>query len=460
MKIQVHYFFIGILILLNSCAVHKQQGAVKINGQIKPYLQPHRKKVKLVKTKRVNDIQKETAKNSSQQTPGLSLKDSFDLLNKIEAFFSSAQFFEVIVEYESLAEKVERSIIPSYYTLLYGMALMKKRDFEQGAAVLTSIDLEHLDLPEKADLYLELGRVFAKSDASKSKKYFSLYLSHTQDRGAVRAVVREKVANLDEDAKGLARQFQEQYQNASDLALSGQNMKKAVAICKQIIENATEPEFGVWRERASKLIENINTRVDTKFDQQISEVRNLYLERYAFEEALEGLSRIELEFESEKYKDRIKEVFDDIGKVQKFVDSTENKSEFSKSTEPAIQDQVSKLYEEALLLKKNKQYKPAIRKLESIEGSELSEKVKYQKKQIIDIHVKMVRKEASEIYLKGTMVNDPVKKKDLILKSYHLLRSLVIDYPDASMIQTIQENMSFLSGELAKLGYFVANKKE
>ncbi len=468
-RIIVTLFSLLLVVNALSCVTpsrNKARAKTK-KKRVQPYLQPFKSKVKIVKSKRAYYPNQTTGGKKISSLPSkVSVEDILFRIKQVERLFAQKRYFDVVIQYEAISTEIRFEAIPNYVTLLYGLSLIEKKDYERGTVVLSQLDFDNLELPEQSALLVKIGSVYDQlQNKEKAQNYYRMALLRTKDNLSLQSIAGEKLAQIEENQKGVNEALKERMEQAVNMAIEGRELGKAMQICRQIIENSDSEADRHWRERAEKLLNNIKARIEAQFEVKIAGVRKVYLDKKDFNRAKELLAQIELDYEDEKYQKRVQMVREDMEKVIAYNERQKASSETELGEEPAeenldVSEEVQKIYQEAVLLSKNGQYKLAIKKLESIEGSEMAEKVRFTKGKIINLYVKGLRKKASELYFKGTSVKDRVVKIDFYVQAYRLLKSIIIEFPNASLIPTIEKNLEFISAELAKLGYYFSSGEE
>ncbi len=113
--------------------------------------------------------------------------------------------------------------------------------------------------------------------------------------------------------------------------------------------------------------------------------------------------------------------------------------------------------EEALILTREliegEQYKEAIKSINELrDDREMTLEMKELRDLAVEGYIKQERNRAATYLLRGRQTTDPVRKKEFFLLSYNRLRALTEQYPQSSLIETLNKDMETVETELDKLG--------
>jgi len=453
-------FFLFIMGFLGGCATT----AVKKKKKDLParsYYQPYKKKVKLVKSKKIDS--KQSPFQIGRGRGGYANESERVLLrlNTIQEHYNKNAYMDLVIEYEALAGEVRENLIPDYYTLLYGVSLIQKRDFDRGFSFLSKLKFDELEMPDRLAILVRLGNYHQrKNDKEVAKKYYKKSYLIAKDLNSIIEIAKQKLLKIDKDKIGADKSFQRKFDRASSMAIEGRNLWKARKIAIELMEEVTgNVRMSAWQKRVKGLLSNIENRIENWFERDMIAIQSLYLEQENFSKAIELLNKMKMEFVDEQYQQRIREVYDDLVKAKQYSDQVTGESNIEGTKSKVMSERLAKIYDEAKKHVREKNYKLAIEKLESIEGSELHDKVVRMKKKVINQYVKVQRMQAAEYFFKGGNVNGRKRKIELYLKAYQILEAVTIEFPNASVISKVNENLSTIATELAKLNYFISSEK-
>ena len=461
MKKFITWLFSLIIIgFLGGCATTGLKKKKK-ERPTRSYYQPYKKKVKLVRSKKID------SKQSSFQGVGGSggyANESERILlrlNNIQEHYNNNAYMDVVIEYEALAGEVSENIIPDYFTLLYGVSLIQKRDFDRGFSFLSKLKFDELEMPDRLAILVRLCNYYQrKDDKEVATKYYKKSYLLAKDLNSILEIAKQKLFKIDKDKKGESKSFQRKFDRASSMAIEGRNLWKARKIAVELMEAVSgNARMSAWLKRVKGLLANIENRIENWFEREMIAIQTLYLEQENFSKATELLNKMKMEFVDEQYQQKIREVYDDLVKAKQYSDQATGESKIEGSKSKVMSERIAKIYDEVKKHVREKNYKMAIEKLESIEGSELHDKVVRMKKTVINKYVKVQRMQAAEYFFKGGNVKDRDRKIELYLRAYQILEAVTIEFPDASVISKVNENLSTIATELAKLNYFISSEK-
>ena len=114
--------------------------------------------------------------------------------------------------------------------------------------------------------------------------------------------------------------------------------------------------------------------------------------------------------------------------------------------------------EEALLwareLIEEERYEEAIRRINELgDDQDMASKMKELRDRAIEGFINQERDRAAAYLLRGRQTTDPVTKKEFFILSYNRLRTLTEQYPQSSLIETLNDDMQAVKIELDKLGH-------
>jgi hypothetical protein len=114
--------------------------------------------------------------------------------------------------------------------------------------------------------------------------------------------------------------------------------------------------------------------------------------------------------------------------------------------------------EEALIwareLIEEEQYEEAIRRINELgDDQDMASKMKELRDRAIEGFINQERNRAAAYLLRGRQTTDPVRKKEFFILSYNRLRTLTEQYPQSSLIETLNEDMEAVKIDLDKLGH-------
>jgi hypothetical protein len=113
--------------------------------------------------------------------------------------------------------------------------------------------------------------------------------------------------------------------------------------------------------------------------------------------------------------------------------------------------------EEALIwarkLIEEERYEDAIQRMNELgDDQDMSLEMKELKDLAIEGFIGQERDRAAAYLLRGRQTRDPARKKEFFLLSYNRLKALTEQYPQSSLIETLNEDMETVEAELDKLG--------
>jgi hypothetical protein len=138
-----------------------------------------------------------------------------------------------------------------------------------------------------------------------------------------------------------------------------------------------------------------------------------------------------------------------VDQAMKSVDLAEERAREQKKTGTSQQEDALAL---AANLIEQERYEDAITELENLrQGKLLSPEAKQLQDLAVEKIVNRERNKAAKLFLMARNTQDPVKKEELLLSSYDILKALVEKYPSTPLFQKINDNMKTIQNELSKL---------
>jgi hypothetical protein len=122
------------------------------------------------------------------------------------------------------------------------------------------------------------------------------------------------------------------------------------------------------------------------------------------------------------------------------------------------ENEARRVYEEEALiwardLIEAERYEEAIRRINELgDDQDMSPEMKELRDLAVEGFINQERDRAAAYLLRGRQTTDPAKKKEFFLLSYDRLRALTEQYPQSSLIETLNEDIERVETELDKLG--------
>ena len=140
---------------------------------------------------------------------------------------------------------------------------------------------------------------------------------------------------------------------------------------------------------------------------------------------------------------------DTVDQALESVDLAEDKYQRETNTKTLQKEQT---LNSAMELIEEEKFEEAISKLETLEHSqEMSPETGKLKGFAVDKLINRERNKAAKLFLMAKNSEDPVRKEELLISSYDLLKALVDDYPSSPLNDKINDHMDKIKSELDKL---------
>ena len=144
-----------------------------------------------------------------------------------------------------------------------------------------------------------------------------------------------------------------------------------------------------------------------------------------------------------------KSALENIDQALKTVDLAEER--YGKEVKTPVSPEREKI-ELATRLIEEENFEEAITKLNEIqdESGTFSETKKL-KELAIEKLINKERNKAAMIFLQAKKTDDPAKKEELLISSYHILKSLIERYPSSNLFEKLNDHLQKVKDEMAKL---------
>ena len=114
---------------------------------------------------------------------------------------------------------------------------------------------------------------------------------------------------------------------------------------------------------------------------------------------------------------------------------------------------IEKIEKDVKDLIEEEKFEEAITRLETIQNPSLEnsrDTVGELKQQAVNSLIKRERNRAAEIFLKAKKTNDPFRKQEMLYATREILTTLILNYPNSSLIHTLERNLEVVEQTLEK----------
>ena len=139
-----------------------------------------------------------------------------------------------------------------------------------------------------------------------------------------------------------------------------------------------------------------------------------------------------------------------IDQALKSVDLAEERYLLEKRAKVSYEKETLKV---ARKLIEEENFEEALTKIEALRDSQnMTPEMTELKREATEKLIKRERNKAAKYFLMARKTADPVKKEELLLSSYDILKTLIERYPSSPMIEKLNDNLRTVREQLTKLG--------
>ena len=323
--------------------------------------------------------------------------------------FFSGDYLSVVTDTMKLQDSFGPELIPLDIRLLFAMSLAKRGRLEEAAAAGETILLELEDRPDLAFILIHI------KEAIREKFFSGDYQGVIDDTTELNAILGPGSIPVD----------------------------IGFLLAVSLIEMDMKEEANIL---GSRLIREFETRHDLAF------LQNLLIEWQLDLENREIVLQIYRELRG--HMDEIMEEYraDDV--TEGLLNDLFNQRIQREREARLVYEEEAQIWARELI--EEERYEEAIQRINELgDDQDMTPEMKELKDIAIEGFINQERDRAGIYLLRARQTTDPVRKKELFLLSYDRLRRLAEQYPQSSLIETLNEDMQVVKAELAKLGHTV-----